>query len=83
MKMAGEAAAKQGGGAVPASIEREEVRRLIAEEDAQVVEVLPKAEFDWAHLAGAVHLHLKELDAHTAGRLDRDRPVIVYCNDFQ
>ncbi len=68
---------------MPTSIDRDEVARLVREEDAQVVEVLPPAEFDWAHLAGAVNLPLKELDATTAARLDPSHPVIVYCNDFQ
>ncbi len=69
---------------MPIDIGRNEVRRLVEEEEAQVVDVLPRAEYEWAHLPGAIHLHLKELDAGTAGRiLRRDRPIIVYCNDFQ
>jgi rhodanese-related sulfurtransferase len=68
---------------MPTSNDRDEVVRLVATEDAQVVEVLPSPEYDWAHLAGAVNLPLKQLDATTAARLDRSRPVVVYCNDFQ
>ncbi len=64
-------------------IDRDEVQRLVAESDAQLVEVLPRAEYEWAHLVGAVNLPLKELDESSAGQLDRDRPVIAYCNDFQ
>lgn len=69
---------------MPENIGRDEVRRLIDEREAMVAEVLPRAEYDWAHLAGAIHLPLKcwELD-QVERRLDRDRPVIVYCNDFQ
>jgi rhodanese-related sulfurtransferase len=43
--------------------------------------VLPAADYDWAHLPGAVSIPLKELDARD-GELDRSRPVIVYCNDW-
>lgn len=68
---------------MPNSIYRDEVARLVADEHAQVVEVLPRPEYEWAHLAGAVNLPLKDLDATTAAGLVRSRPVIVYCNDFQ
>jgi rhodanese-related sulfurtransferase len=66
------------------TVDRDEVRRLVAERDAIVAEVLPRAEYEWAHLAGAVHLPLKGWDVdHVQTRLDQDRPVIVYCNDYQ
>ncbi len=64
---------------MPTVIGRDEVRKLTGQ-DAQLVEVLPADEYDWAHLPGAVNLPLKELDART-GQLDRSRPVIVYCHD--
>lgn len=48
---------------------------------AQLVEVLPRADYDEEHLEGAVHLPLKELSAESAAVLDRSRPVIVYCWD--
>lgn len=69
---------------MPASVDRDEVRRLVAEEGAVLAEVLPRDEYDWAHLPGAIHLPLKGWDVEqVAARLDRDRPVIAYCNDFQ
>ena len=55
-------------------------RQTLTGQDAQLVEVLPADDYDWAHLPGAVSLPLKELDART-GQLDRSRPVIVYCHD--
>jgi rhodanese-related sulfurtransferase len=64
---------------MPAVIGRDELRKL-TDQQAQLVEVLPADEYDWAHLPGAVNLPLKELDAR-AGQLDRSRPVIVYCHD--
>ena len=67
---------------MPRSAGRDDVRRL-REEGAQVVEVLPRAEYEWRHVEGSVNLPLKELDAESARRLDPGRPVVVYCNDFQ
>src|SRR5438105_4411003 len=48
---------------------------------AQLVEVLPRDEYEELHLPGAAHIPLKELDALHARLLDRDRPVVVYCWD--
>jgi rhodanese-related sulfurtransferase len=48
---------------------------------AQLVEVLPRHEYDEEHLPGAIHLPLKELDHGTAAVLDPQRSVIVYCWD--
>ena len=68
---------------MPTPIGREEVQRLLGEEGAQLVEVLPAKEFAEEHLAGAVNIPLKELDARAPRELDRDLPVVVYCNDYQ
>ena len=66
---------------MPIVIDRDRVRQLVDREAAQLVEVLPRAEYDAEHLAGAVSLPLKQLSAATAATLDRARPVITYCND--
>jgi rhodanese-related sulfurtransferase len=58
----------------------DEVQRLISF-GAQLVEVLPEPEYVEAHLPGAINIPLKQLTAETAGRLDHDRPVVVYCWD--
>ena len=65
---------------MPTSIDRERVRELVAR-GAQLVDVLPRTEFDEEHLPDAIHLPLRrvEVDAHDV--LDRSRPVIVYCDD--
>lgn len=55
--------------------------RALLERGAQLVEVLPQEEYDELHLPGAIHLPLKGLDAQHARRLDRERPVVVYCWD--
>lgn len=63
---------------MPSSIDRHELQRLVGE-GAQLVEVLPPAEYAEEHLPGAINLPLKELNR--AEQLDRARPVIVYCYD--
>jgi rhodanese-related sulfurtransferase len=68
---------------MPIPVDRDEVQRLVAEEAAQVVEVLPAAEYEDEHIAGAISIPLKELSEQAPRRLDRDGPVIVYCYDYQ
>ena len=63
-------------------LDRENVRRLADEHRAQLVEVLPHEQYESVHLPGAVSLPIKELTAQTAQCLDRDRPVVAYCNDL-
>lgn len=59
-------------------------RDLVRTDEAQLVEVLPAEEYEWAHLPGAINLPLKQMSAEAAAKsLDRSRPVIVYCNDHQ
>jgi len=67
---------------MPEAIDRDRVQELVRG-GAQLVEVLPAEEFEDEHLPGAVNLPLKALNASTAGRLDRARPVIVYCYDYE
>jgi rhodanese-related sulfurtransferase len=69
---------------VPTSVFRNaELRRLVQEKGAQLVEVLPREEYEEEHLPGAVNIPLKELDRDTTAQLRRDAPVIVYCHDYQ
>jgi rhodanese-related sulfurtransferase len=68
---------------MPKGIDRNEVQRLVAEKTAQLVEVLPRPEYEQEHLPGAINIPLKELNRETATQLDRSRPVIVYCHDYQ
>lgn len=67
---------------MPTEVNRSEVQQLVAA-GAQLVDVLPADEYAAEHIAGAVSLPLKELKRETAARLDPDRPVIVYCWDYQ
>ncbi|MEV0996212.1 rhodanese-like domain-containing protein [Nonomuraea sp. NPDC050202] len=61
-------------------IDREAVHDLLATRQAQLVEVLPEREYQWAHLPGAVNLPLGRIDGSPP--LERGRPVIVYCHDW-
>lgn len=65
---------------MPQSIDLAQLKRLL-DQDAQLVEVLPPAEYAEEHLPGAINLPLKNLDATAAARLDRRKPVVVYCYD--
>jgi rhodanese-related sulfurtransferase len=67
---------------MPTSIGRDQVQQLV-KEGAQLVEVLPAGEYRKEHLPGAVHIPLTKLDRETTARLDRERPLIVYCYDTQ
>ena len=67
---------------MPKPVDREGLQRLVVA-GSQLVEVLPRAEYEEEHLPGAVNIPLKELDRTTAAALDRARPVIVYCYDYQ
>jgi rhodanese-related sulfurtransferase len=67
---------------MPTPVDRDEVQQLL-DNGAQLVEVLPEAEYADEHLPGAINILLKSLDAESARRLERERPVIVYCHDYQ
>lgn len=62
------------------SIDLAGLKRLL-DAGAQLVEVLPPAEYAEAHLPNAVNVPLKTLDAENAAQLDRTKPVVVYCFD--
>ena len=57
---------------------RDEVMRLIRDEAAQLVEVLPPPEYEDEHIEGAISIPLKNFDREANERLDPDRPVVVY-----
>lgn len=65
---------------MPESIDRDKLQRLI-KEGAQLVEVLPREEYEEEHIPGAISIPLRKIDDEAPQRLDRERPVIVYCWD--
>jgi rhodanese-related sulfurtransferase len=69
---------------VPTSLFRnDELRRLVEDEETQLVDVLLREEYEEEHLPGALNIPLKELNRDTIAQLRRDAPVIVYCHDYQ
>ena len=65
---------------MPQAIDRDAVRRL-ANQGAQLVEVLPANEYAEDHLPGAINLPLRHLEQQATKVLDRQRAVVVYCWD--
>ena len=68
---------------MPNRIDRHEVQRLLAKQRAQLVEVLPEAEFEDEHLPGAINIPLKQMTDQATASLDKDLPVVAYCHDYQ
>ncbi len=66
---------------MPTNATRDDVLRLQAE-GAQIVEVLPREEYEELHVAGALSIELAELDDRAPAELDSARPVVTYCHDF-
>jgi rhodanese-related sulfurtransferase len=67
---------------MPYEIEIDEIRALL-DKGGQLIEVLPSAEFEEEHLAGAINIPLKQMTEEAVEPLDKKRPVIVYCWDYQ
>ena len=55
--------------------------RELLDAGAQLVEVLPEAEYAEEHLPGAVNIPLKALDADSTAQLGKTTAVVVYCWD--
>jgi rhodanese-related sulfurtransferase len=66
---------------MPTDIGVEEAQRLIFEDEALLLEVLPRDEYAEEHIAGATNVPLKELTLDSVSGIDRDRAVVVYCDD--
>ncbi|HEX3722944.1 MAG TPA: rhodanese-like domain-containing protein [Nitrolancea sp.] len=63
-------------------VDREQVRRLV-KGGAILVDVLPSAEYEDAHLAGAINIPVARIAEEAPERFSRDQPIIVYCYDSQ
>ncbi|HEX2042867.1 MAG TPA: rhodanese-like domain-containing protein [Acidimicrobiales bacterium] len=61
-------------------LERRGVQDLMAK-GAQLVEVLPRDEFEDEHLPGAVNIPLAKIESDAATMLDKNSPVVLYCWD--
>jgi rhodanese-related sulfurtransferase len=67
---------------MPTAVDRGRLQELLRE-GAQLVEVLPRAEYEDEHLPNAINIPLKELNADTARELKHGQPIVVYCHDYQ
>jgi rhodanese-related sulfurtransferase len=67
---------------MPTVINRDDLQRLVRDDRAQILDVLPRPEYDEEHITGAINIPFKELNARTSAQLDRARPVITYCHDY-
>lgn len=65
---------------MPGYVDVEQVRQMLGE-GAQLVEVLPKEEYEFQHIEGARHIWIREVTKKAPNELSKDRPVIVYCNN--
>src|SRR5437868_10140957 len=68
---------------MPIEIRRKDVKTLVAQGRAQLVEVLPPAEYKREHLPQAVNIPLETMTSETTRSLRKDVAVIVYCEDYQ
>ncbi len=66
---------------MPKEIGLDELRALLESGQAQLIEVLPNAEYEEEHLPGALNISLRELNRTSASVLDPAQPVVVYCWD--
>ena len=66
---------------MPQDITLERLRTMLAEDEVQLVEVLPENEWAEEHLPGAVNVSLKKMTRQAVRDLDHSRPVVVYCWD--
>lgn len=67
---------------MPTAIGRRSVQRLLSR-GATLIDVLPEEEFENEHIAGAIHISLRNLDRQSTSQLEKHEPVIVYCWDLQ
>src|SRR5882724_2215405 len=68
---------------MPIEIRRKDVKTLVGQGRAQLLEVLSSHEYKREHLPQAVNIPLQDLTAASTKFLRKDQAVIVYCWDYQ
>jgi|SRR5579884_2039706 len=68
---------------MPIEIRRKDVKTLIGQDRAQLVEVLGPEEYQQEHLPKAINIPLKELTPENTKHLRKDQALIVYCANYQ
>ena len=56
---------------------------MIETDQPQLVEVLPRDEYEAEHLPGAISIPLAEMDKDRVAELHPNRTVVTYCYDLQ
>lgn len=65
---------------MPLEVDRQQLQRLLGQ-PTQLVDVLPRDEYEEEHLPRAINLPLRRVETEAASTLDRSRPIVVYCWD--
>jgi rhodanese-related sulfurtransferase len=68
---------------MPIEIRRKDVKTLVAQGRAQLIEVLSASEYKKEHLPHALNIPLQDVTAATMKPLRKDQAVIVYGADYQ
>ncbi len=68
---------------MPIEIRRKDVKILIEQDRAQILEVLPAAEYKKEHLPKAINIPLDRLTPENTRQMRKDTAVIVYCANYQ
>ena len=68
---------------MPIEIRRKDVKTLVAQGRAQLIDVLPASAYKKEHLPQAINVPLEKMTAEAVKPLRKDQAVIVYCWDFQ
>ena len=68
---------------MPTELRRRDVKALIQQGRAQLVDVLPAREYKREHLPKAINIPVGGLNPETAQRLRKDQAIIVYCADYK
>jgi rhodanese-related sulfurtransferase len=66
---------------MPGDLFRPSEVQALVDGGAQLVDVLPREEYEEMHLPGAIGIPLRRIDAEAREKLDPARPVVVYCWD--
>ncbi len=67
---------------MPRFIGLDEMENLVTK-GAQVVDVLSASQYQEKHLPGAINIELEDFSDESLSKLEKDKPVVVYCWDFQ
>jgi rhodanese-related sulfurtransferase len=64
------------------TIEKEELREKLENEEIILIEVLEEEKFKKEHIKGAINIPLKKIGTVAKQKFDKDDKIIVYCSDY-